>query len=630
MQEGARLGGRYQVGKLLGRGGMAEVRLGTDIRLGRQVAIKRLRSDLATDDTFQARFRREAQSAAGLNHPNIVAVYDTGEEMAPDGSHVQPYIVMEYVEGRTLREVLNDGRKLLPERALELITGVLGALDYSHRAGIVHRDIKPGNVMLTPSGQVKVMDFGIARAVTESTSNMTQTSAVVGTAQYLSPEQARGETVDSRSDIYSTGCLLYELLTDRPPFVGDSPFSVAYQHVREQAEPPSTHNADIPPALDAIVMKSLAKRVEDRYQSAAEMLADVQRHLDGQPVDAPTAVVAAPVVSAAEPEPTSLFQEASEQEEDDRRRRRTWPIVAFLVLLALLLAGAVVMGLTLLDDDDVAQVEVPRVTNMTQGEAIRRLQEENLRVGDVERVNDDTVPRGRVISQTPEQGTQVDESTEVDLQISAGKEDVVVRYVIGMTRQEATRLLQELGLDVEVEYRPSSEERNIVTETRPSDGERVPAGSTVTLVLSEGLENVPNVVGRFEDEARALLEDAGFEVAISFDDSTPSQRGIVLSQDPAGSTGAPAGSEVTITVSDYVAPEPTTRPTPSSTPDDGGGGSNDGGGNGGGGGGGQNPSPDPTPTTGATESPAAGEGTAPADTAAAANRDRRAPGQSEG
>jgi serine/threonine-protein kinase len=628
VQEGARLGGRYQVGKLLGRGGMAEVRLGTDLRLGREVAIKRLRSDLATDDTFQARFRREAQSAAGLNHPNIVAVYDTGEEMAPDGSHVQPYIVMEYVQGRTLREVLNDGRKLLPERALEIITGVLGALDYSHRAGIVHRDIKPGNVMLTPSGQVKVMDFGIARAVTESTSNMTQTSAVVGTAQYLSPEQARGETVDSRSDIYSTGCLLYELLTDRPPFVGDSPFSVAYQHVREQAEPPSTHNADIPPALDAIVMKSLAKRVEDRYQSAAEMLADVQRHLDGQPVDAPTAVVAAPVVSAAEPEPT-LFPGPNEEEETGRRRR-AWPIVAFLVLLALLLAAAVVAGMTLLNDDDVAQVEVPRVTNMTQGDAIRRLQEKNLRVGEVERVNDDDVPRGRVIAQTPEQGTEVDENTEVDLQVSAGKEDVVVRFVKGMTKQEATRLLEGLGLDVDYEYRASDEERNIVIETRPSDGESVPAGSTVTLVLSEGLETVPNVVGRSEDEARSLLEDAGFEVDVSFDDSTPSQRGIVLRQDPSGSTGAPAGSEVTITVSDYVAPEPTERPSPTKSPDSNGGGAGNGDGGGNDNGGGQNSSPDPTPTTTPNQSPAAGVGTAPADTARAVNRSGQGPRQSDG
>src|SRR5512145_1078651 len=287
-----RIGDRYELGELLGRGGMAEVRKGNDVRLGRIVAVKRLRTDLASDPTFQARFRREAQSSASLNHPSIVAVYDTGEEMSTDGTDVpQPYIVMEYVAGRTLRDILREGRKILPERALEITSGVLSALDYSHRAGIVHRDIKPANVMLTPPGDVKVMDFGIARAVADASSTMTQTAAVVGTAQYLSPEQARGEPVDSRSDVYSTGCLLYELLTGRPPFVGESPVSVAYQHVREQAAPPSSLDSDLPPEVDAIVMKALAKRVEDRYQSAAAMRADIERFLAGKPVAAPVVPV---------------------------------------------------------------------------------------------------------------------------------------------------------------------------------------------------------------------------------------------------------------------------------------------------------------------------------------------------
>ena len=240
------LGERYEVGALIGRGGMADVRSGHDTRLGRTVAIKRLRSDLASDPTFQARFRREAQSAASLNHPSIVAVYDTGEEVAPDGTHV-PYIVMEYVEGKTLREIMREGRKILPERALEITADVLSALDYSHRAGIVHRDIKPANVMLTPTGRVKVMDFGIARAIADASSTMTATAAVVGTAQYLSPEQARGEQVDARSDIYSTGCLLFELLTGRPPFQGDSPVSVAYQHVREEPPTPSSIEPEVGP-----------------------------------------------------------------------------------------------------------------------------------------------------------------------------------------------------------------------------------------------------------------------------------------------------------------------------------------------------------------------------------------------
>jgi pyrroline-5-carboxylate reductase len=267
------VGGRYELGELLGRGGMAEVRRAVDQRLGRSVAVKQLRTDLAIDPTFQARFRREAQSAAGLNHPTIVAVYDTGEEIDPLSGVAIPYIVMELVEGSTLRDVLREGRKILPERALELTQGVLEALSYSHKAGIVHRDIKPANVMLTPNGGVKVMDFGIARAVADTSATMTQTAAVIGAAQYLSPEQARGETVDARSDLYSTGCLLYELLVGRPPFVGDSPVSVAYQHVREAPVPPSQLDPEITPEIDAVVLKALAKDPADRYQSALEMKA---------------------------------------------------------------------------------------------------------------------------------------------------------------------------------------------------------------------------------------------------------------------------------------------------------------------------------------------------------------------
>ena len=246
------------------------------------VAVKQLRADLAIDPTFQARFRREAQSAAGLNHPTIVAVYDTGEETDPLTGTSIPYIVMELVEGPTLRDVLRDGRKILPERALELTQGVLDALSYSHKAGIIHRDIKPANVMLTQTGAVKVMDFGIARAVADTSATMTQTAAVIGTAQYLSPEQARGETVDARSDIYSAGCLLYELLVGRPPFVGDSPVSVAYQHVREAPVPPSQLDPVITPDIDAVTLKALAKDPADRYQSAREMKADIARVLAGQ------------------------------------------------------------------------------------------------------------------------------------------------------------------------------------------------------------------------------------------------------------------------------------------------------------------------------------------------------------
>src|SRR3954453_4434567 len=290
------LGGRYELGEVLGYGGMAEVHLGRDGRLGGDGAIKRLRADLARDPSFQGRFRREAQSAASLNHPSIVAVYDSGDDAEAGGAST-PYIVMEYVQGRTLREVLEAEGHLLPRRALELTAQICAALDQAHRAGIVHRDVKPGNVMLTPSGEVKVMDFGIARALTGTAATMTQTAAVIGTAHYLSPEQARGEHVDARSDVYSTGCLLYELLTGSPPFTGDSAVAVAYQHVREDPVAPSAFDPGLDEEtaarLDAVVLKAMAKNPANRYQSADEMREDLLRAAAGRPVHA-TPLLGAP------------------------------------------------------------------------------------------------------------------------------------------------------------------------------------------------------------------------------------------------------------------------------------------------------------------------------------------------
>jgi len=300
------LAGRYEIRDLIGRGGMAEVHLGYDTRLSRVVAIKLLRSDIAGDPTFQARFRREAQSAAALNHPAVVAVYDSGEEelLQPGGaSRTVPYIVMEYVEGHTVRELLSEGEAVPIAEAAEIVSGVLDALEYSHRVGIVHRDIKPGNIMLTSTGAVKVMDFGIARAIEDSASTVTQTHTVVGTAQYLSPEQARGESVDARSDLYSTGCLLYELLTGQPPFQGDSAVAIAYQHVREIPKRPSSLAADVPESLDRVILKSLAKSREDRYQDAAHMRADLQAAARGMSVAAPAADSWSPATSVmASPE----------------------------------------------------------------------------------------------------------------------------------------------------------------------------------------------------------------------------------------------------------------------------------------------------------------------------------------
>src|SRR3978361_1480603 len=277
-------GDRYQVGDTLGFGGMSEVHRGRDLRLGRDVAIKVLRADPPRDPSFQTRFRREAQNAASLNHPAIVAVYDTGETQGETGPI--PYIVMEYVDGETLRDLLKREGSLAPKRAMEIVADVCAALDFSHRHGIVHRDIKPANVMLTRAGAVKGMDFGIARAVADGQAPRPATAAGIGTAQYLSPEQARGEAVDARSDVYATGCVLYELLTGHPPFTGDSPVAVAYQHVRENPQGPSSVNHAVPPALDSIVMKALAKNPLNRYQTAAEMRADLQRALSGQAVEA--------------------------------------------------------------------------------------------------------------------------------------------------------------------------------------------------------------------------------------------------------------------------------------------------------------------------------------------------------
>lgn len=578
-----RIGGRYEVGGLLGRGGMAEVRQGTDIRLGRTVAIKRLRTDLASDQTFQARFRREAQSSASLNHPSIVAVYDTGEEWAdgdgPDGNGVaQPYIVMEYVAGRTLRDIIREGRKILPERALEITAGVLSALDYSHRNGIIHRDIKPGNVILTPAGEVKVMDFGIARAVSDASNTMTQTAAVVGTAQYLSPEQARGETVDSRSDVYSTGCLLYELLTGRPPFQGDSPVAVAYQHVREEPQPPSTYDDELDEGIDAIVMKSLAKPLGERYQSAAAMRADIERYLAGKPVQAPGVAAAAAAGAAAGAAATSMLprtpaepatsvqptSHAAEPDEEERKKKRGLLIAGVVALIALLTALAFFLPQILAEDT--AQTEVPTVTGKNQTAAELSLETANLTLGTIDTSTSTTVARGLIISQSPEAGQQVEEGTGVDVVISTGPPDVDVPNVVGDQRDEAARTLRDLDLQVRQVERESDAPAGEVIEMSPGAGESVSVGTRITLIYSDGPETVPDVVGRTQEEAQAILEDAGFAVDVVEDPATEAEAGRVLSQSPDPGTERAQGDTITIVVSTFE-PEPTPSPTP--TPTDG-------------------------------------------------------------
>ena len=565
MSEPHRIGGRYEVGELLGRGGMADVRKGTDVRLGRTVAIKRLRTDLASDNTFQARFRREAQSAASLNHHAIVSVYDTGEEMATDGSNVaQPYIVMEYVAGRTLRDIVREGRKILPERALEITSDVLGALDYSHRAGIIHRDIKPGNVMLTPSGAVKVMDFGIARAVSDASSTMTQTAAVVGTAQYLSPEQARGETVDARSDVYSTGCLLYELLTGRPPFVGDSPVAVAYQHVREQAPAPSTLDEDLTPEIDAIVMKALAKSVTDRYPSAAAMKADIDRYLKGLPVEAPTvaAVPAAPFLPPDLPaDATSVVPAVSDYEDEPARSKG--PMILLGVLLLALIAAALVFGPRLFESKS-SQSSVPTIERMTRQQAERTIKEAGLSVGEVTSAASEDVPRGRVISQQPQPGDLVTAGDKVDYVLSTGPPQIELPDLVGQTKDEAAATLKDKELTVVLTERDEDAPKDEVVEMQPPAGTEVSAGSKVTLFWSDGPESVPDVVGKTEQEATKLIKDAGFEVSTVPDNATEAEKGTVLQQNPKPGQTLDKGSTITLVVSTYE-PPPSETPSPTDT-----------------------------------------------------------------
>ncbi len=554
-----RLGDRYELGGLLGRGGMADVRIGQDLRLGRTVAIKQLRPDLSSDDTFQARFRREAQSAAALNHPAIVAVYDTGDATDVHGNHI-PYIVMEHVEGQTLRDVLNDDRKILPERALSITADVLSALDYSHRSGIIHRDIKPANVMLTPSGQVKVMDFGIARAIADSSSKMTQTAAVIGTAQYLSPEQARGETVDARSDIYSTGCLLYELLTGRPPFVGDSPVSVAYQHVREEARPPSQLNPDVSSTVDNIVAKSLAKRTEDRYQSAAEMRQDIERAIAGLEVGAPTtkalsgtavgAVGALAGLGGSLADTQTTGQRPVERYDDEppEDSSRKWWAYAIIAVLLLALLGFGIYQLT--QPDDANMVQVPEVTGQPFDVAERELTNAGFTVADpVEEASED-VPEGDVISQDPEAGSDAEKGSEIELTVSTGAEQVTIPQLTGFQYDEAKDLLEsdKYGLKVKKNEQDSSAPEDEVINSNPPGGTEVAKGSTVTLLVSGGQSTVPQVVGLDEDAAKKALKDAGLKASVN-EEASPQPEGTVTAQSVPQGEQRPRGTTITITVS---------------------------------------------------------------------------------
>jgi serine/threonine-protein kinase len=576
------LGDRYEMEGVVGRGGMAEVYRARDIRLDRIVAIKTLRADLARDQTFQARFRREAQSAASLNNPSIVAVYDTGEDMST-GVPV-PYIVMEYVDGRTVRDLLIEGHRLLPARSLEIITGVLRALEYSHQAGIVHRDIKPGNVMVTRNGDIKVMDFGIARAMGDAQSTMTQTAQVIGTAQYLSPEQARGERVDARSDLYSTGCLMYELLTGRPPFTGDSPVAIAYQHVRENPIPPSRLDPEMPPWADAIVLKAMAKSPNDRYQSAAEMQADIQRAASGMQVAAmaappPTRAdyygypqstqrMGAPTMMAGPTTAIPPYQQGGYggPEEPPRswaRRWLPWLIPAVVVIAAIIAAVLLVNG-------GGKTFFVPQVDGLPLAQAETQITGAHLRYSVVSQTSP-SVPKGNVINTNPANGNSAPENSNVVIYVSSGQAKVNVPPLQGQSQSAAIQQLQGLGLQYTlVPDAKSTQPANTVDHTDPPSGTQLTKGSTVKLFISGGGVQVPNVVGTTATSAQQILSGDGFKVHIFYDTAPANQPvapGTVWNQSPSSTTTQPSGTTISIFVQPQATASPTGSPTtpPSST-----------------------------------------------------------------
>jgi serine/threonine-protein kinase len=598
------LGGRYQVGELLGYGGMAEVHKGRDLRLGRDVAIKMLRTDLARDATFQERFRREAQNSAALNHPAIVAVYDTGEEISSTGEKL-PFIVMEFVNGRTLKEVLGQEGRIQPRRALEIIADICAALEFSHRHGIIHRDIKPGNVMITQNGQVKVMDFGIARALASGATTMTQTSAVIGTAQYLSPEQARGEAVDARSDVYAAGCVLFELLVGHPPFVGDSPVSVAYQHVREEPRAPSSINREVPPDVDAIVLKALSKNPINRYQSAQEMRADALRAVSGRPV------LATPVMSEAEtmamqgqaaptrqwqPQGATTIQRpvppGAMPPRPPERRSSSWVMAALAglgVLVVVVLGVALAMNRSNNDKPNTnattpAQVTMPNLKGLSDDEARARL--ESLHLTAIKAQEPTTGPDcdGKVTNQDPAAGSQITQDAQVSYQLCQPPAKVQVPdNLVGGTQDNAQSTLSNLGLVPEIKQVDSTKQAGTVLEVE-SAGKSVDPGTHITVRVSRGNQvKMPGVVGQTLDVAQGIINSNGqFNVSVNKvpgDGSPQQQPGTVIKQDPAKGTPISNGDKITLTVVDDSTPS--NGPSSGTTPPGGGNGGGNGGGDGG-------------------------------------------------
>ncbi|BDH55096.1 Stk1 family PASTA domain-containing Ser/Thr kinase [Tsukamurella sp. PLM1] len=586
-----RINDRYDLGETLGFGGMSEVHLARDTRLSRDVAIKILRADLARDPSFYERFRREAQNAASLNHPTIVQVYDTGEAQTSGGP--LPYIVMEYVDGETLRDVLRRDGTIAPQAAMTWMADVCAALDFSHRNGIVHRDMKPANVMLTRAGEIKVMDFGIARAMSDPSAGMTQTAAVIGTAQYLSPEQARGDSVDARSDVYAAGCVLFELLTGQPPFTGDSPVSVAYQHVREDPPTPSSLLDTVPPELDSITLKALSKNPANRYQTAGEMRQDLIRVLAGRKPEAPmvltdderdallteparprrreAAKAAAPAAAAAD---TAAAGTGAPSDEDPptevvdssapapTRRRHTAPpkrggrsrlvVLLSLAVIALVLVGGSTWYFLSSQGSGEKLATVTSQIGKPATEAQVALQKLRFNV-EIQRVPDNAVPAEHVISTMPGPDAQAAEGSTVILQVSTGPKIVAVPDVANRPEAEARDILTKAGFTVSKDPKrePSATVKaGTVISTNPAIGANTPQTTPIVLTVSSGKEQVrvPDVTNTQVSQAEANLKGLGFDVQIARVDN-PAAAGTVVGQNPTGGSNADKGSTVTLQVS---------------------------------------------------------------------------------
>lgn len=518
---------RYRLKEKIGSGGMADVYLADDQLLGREVAVKVLHAQYAADPAFIQRFRQEAQSAANLNHPNIVNIYDWGNE----GELY--YIVMEYVEGRDLKEILRSDGRLLPERAAEIAAEVSAALQFAHRRNLVHRDIKSHNIFITSIGQVKVMDFGIARE--GNGGGITQTGMVMGTPQYISPEQAQGLAVDGRSDIYSLGVVLYEMLTGKVPFDDPNPVTITYKQVREDPVPPSVIDPEVPATLEAIVMKAMAKNPANRFQSAQEMKADLLRFLEGMPVNAtpvlPETAYAAAAVPASGPS-------------------RRWLWIAVAVVAALTVLGIV---LALVLGGGGGRVEVPNLQGLTEEQAANTLEALGLQLGEIEDqyIEDETDEVGMVISQDPEWGTLLATGEKVNVTVTR---ELRMPEVTGMTRTEAESALKEIGISViEVQNMPvdDEDEVDVILSQMPPGGQLISPNTSVKLEVGVEQEKVPvpNVVGDSQEDAEQALQDVGFQVSVQEEASSEVPEGQVIRQSPLANQLALEGSTVTIWVS---------------------------------------------------------------------------------